>query len=100
MRDKMHGIDVAANDVRNQVNNGFLAERIWAFPVADVQARDRLYGIDLAANNVNNHLPDIMRAIQAVTDKNGVDISGIADEVQAAVAETLEKINLQVKVNE
>ena len=100
MRDKMHGIDVAANDVRNQLNNGYMAERVWAFPICDVQARDRLYGIDLAANNVNNHLPAIMEAIKAVADSNGVDISGIADEVQAAVAETLEKINLQVKVNE
>lgn len=108
MRDKVHGIDIAANGANNKLAGNELADKTalatWAFKQNGVQMRDRVYGIDLAANSANiiakNYLPAIMSAVQDVASRNGIDVSAIADEVQAAVKSALEKISLDVTVND
>ena len=99
---RMTGIDIAANNVNNKMLDGSAYDTLINRPLgsAGFTLGERIVGIDIAANSVNNQIPAIMDAIKAVANANGVDISGIADQVQDAVKASLEKINLEVTVKE
>jgi hypothetical protein len=100
-RDILNGVNAASNNVNNGMMDGFMFNRLmdYRFGQNNSTFAERIVGIDAAANNVNNCLPLIIGAVEKACAANGVDISDIADQVQAAVAETLEKINLEVKVD-
>jgi hypothetical protein len=101
-RDILNGVNAASNNVNNGMVDGFMFDSLmnYRFGQNNSTFAEKTVGIDAAANNVNNCLPLIIGAVEKACAANGVDISDIADQVQAAVAETLEKISLEVKVED
>lgn len=83
-QDRLYGMDA--------IQLPGMPEKVWAFKIKDVQARDRLYGIDAI------QLPAVLAAVNALSKYNGNNAEQVAKEVQKAVKEALEKIELNVKV--
>ena len=84
-QDRLYGMDA--------IQLPGMAEAVWAFKIKDIQARDRLYGLDAIQG------PAILAAVNALAKFNGNNAEQVSKEVQKAVKEALEKIELQVKVN-
>ena len=99
-RDRLYGTDVAANNANKQIMDPKtgLSERIWNFNQNGVLVRDRLQGTDQAANKTYALCVALMAAIEELANAKGADGKKVAAEVQAAVKEALEKIELDVTV--
>lgn len=99
VRDRLQGIDKAANDIVKTVG-----DRVWSFKIKDVQARDRLYGLDgiqtpTLAKQVAR-LTATVAAQQAAIDKLaeslGADPDRIAQSIQDAVKAKLDKLDITI----
>ncbi|KAE8130203.1 hypothetical protein DDE84_01095 [Bifidobacterium tibiigranuli] len=88
MRDRVQGIDQAANHV---------ADSVWNADINKVKARDRLYGMDsmqLPALRAQVAAQDA--TIQALSKANGIDPKAVTDTVTKAVAEKLASLKVSV----
>jgi hypothetical protein len=87
-RDRLQGIDQAANHV---------ADSVWNADINKVKARDRLYGMDsmqLPALRAQVAAQDA--TIQALSKANGIDPKAVTDTVTKAVAEKLASLKVSV----
>lgn len=99
MRDRIQGIDQAANNIVQTVG-----ERVWSFGVNKTQARDRLQGIDSiqlpAISGQIAQLAATVTALQAALDtlakSIGADPDQIAITVETAVKAKLDALQIDI----
>lgn len=99
MRDRIQGIDQAANNIVQTVG-----ERVWSFGVNKTQARDRLQGIDSiqlpAISGQITQLAATVTALQAALDtlakSIGADPDQIAITVETAVKAKLDALQIDI----
>lgn len=103
MRDRVQGIDQAANNIVQTVG-----ERVWSFKINGVQARDRLNGLDaIQAPNIAKQVAQLATTItaqQAAIDKLaeslGADPGKIAQSIQDAVKAKLDQLDITITTDD
>ena len=91
-RDRLQGIDHAANDLNNNIGL-----KVWGFQIAKVQARDRLQGVDsIQLPNLQAQVAALSTAVKTLAESQGVDPDKIAQAVEEAVKAKLEKLKITV----
>lgn len=103
MRDRVQGIDQAANNIVQTVG-----ERVWTFKINGIQARDRLNGLDaIQAPNITKQVAQLATTItaqQAAIDKLaeslGADPDKIAQSIQDAVKAKLDQLDITITTDD
>lgn len=103
MRDRVQGIDQAANNIVQTVG-----DRVWSFKINGVQARDRLNGLDaIQAPNIAKQVAQLATTItaqQAAIDKLaeslGADPDKIAQSIQDAVKAKLDQLDITITTDD
>lgn len=91
-RDRLQGIDHAANDLNNNIGL-----KVWGFQIAKVQARDRLQGVDsIQLPKLQAQVAALSTAVKTLAESQGVDPDKIAQAVEEAVKAKLEKLKITV----
>ncbi|WP_165775795.1 CHAP domain-containing protein [Bifidobacterium scaligerum] len=102
-RDRLQGIDKAANDIVKTVG-----ERVWSFPIQNVQARDRLYGLDkLQVPGLSRQLATLtatvaaqQTAIDTLAKSLGANPQDISKTVEKAVKDKLDSLQITVTTDD
>lgn len=91
-RDRLQGIDHAANDLNNNI--GF---KVWSFLINKTQARDRLQGIDsIQLPQLRTQVAALSAAVKTLAESQGADPDKIAKAVEDAVKAKLETLKITV----
>ena len=91
-RDRLQGIDNAANDINNNVGI-----KVWSFPTGETQARDRLQGIDaIQLPQLATQVAALTAAVKALSEAMGANPDAIAKTVQDAVKAKLDSLKITV----
>ncbi|NMM98167.1 N-acetylmuramoyl-L-alanine amidase [Bifidobacterium olomucense] len=102
-RDRLQGIDKAANDIVKTVG-----ERVWSFPIQSVQARDRLYGLDkLQVPALSKQVAQLtatvtaqQTAIDTLAKSLGANPADISEAVEKAVKAKLDSLQITVTTDD
>ena len=91
-RDRLQGIDQAANDL-----NSNIGPKVWSFLINKTQARDRLQGIDsIQLPQLQAQVAALSAAVKTLAESQGVDPDKIAKAVENAVKAKLEALKITV----
>lgn len=91
-RDRLQGIDQAANDL-----NSNIGPKVWSFLINKTQARDRLQGIDsIQLPQLQAQVAALSAAVKTLAESQGVDPDKIAQAVEDAVKAKLEALKITV----
>ena len=91
-RDRLQGIDQAANDL-----NSNIGLKVWSFLINKTQARDRLQGIDsIQLPQLQAQVAALSAAVKTLAESQGVDPDKIAQAVEDAVKAKLEALKITV----
>lgn len=91
-RDRLQGIDQAANDL-----NSNIGPKVWSFLINKTQARDRLQGIDsIQLPQLQTQVAALSAAVKTLAESQGVDPDKIAQAVEDAVKAKLEALKITV----
>lgn len=91
-RDRLQGIDQAANDL-----NSNIGLKVWSFLINNIQARDRLHGIDsIQLPQLQTQVAALSAAVKTLAESQGVDPDKIAQAVEDAVKAKLEALKITV----
>lgn len=91
-RDRLQGIDQAANDLNNNIG-----PKVWSFLINKTQARDRLQGIDsIQLPQLQTQVAALSAAVKTLAESQGVDPDKIAQAVENAVKAKLEALKITV----
>lgn len=91
-RDRLQGIDHAANDLNNNIG-----PKVWSFLINKTQARDRLQGIDsIQLPQLQTQVAALSAAVKTLAESQGVDPDKIAQAVENAVKAKLEALKITV----
>lgn len=91
-RDRLQGIDCAANDLNNNIG-----PKVWSFLINKTQARDRLQGIDsIQLPQLRTQVAALSAAVKALAESQGADPDKIAKAVENAVKAKLEALKITV----
>lgn len=91
-RDRLQGIDHAANDLNNNIG-----PKVWSFLINKTQARDRLQGIDsIQLPQLRTQVAALSAAVKTLAESQGADPDKIAKAVENAVKAKLEALKITV----
>ena len=91
-RDRLQGIDHAANDLNNNIGS-----KVWSFLINKTQARDRLQGIDsIQLPQLQTQVAALSAAVKTLAESQGVDPDKISQAVENAVKAKLEALKITV----
>lgn len=91
-RDRLQGIDYAANDLNNNIG-----PKVWSFLINKTQARDRLQGIDsIQLPQLRTQVAALSAAVKTLAESQGADPDKIAKAVEDAVKAKLETLKITV----
>lgn len=91
-RDRLQGIDQAANDL-----NSNIGPKVWSFLINKTQARDRLQGIDsIQLPQLQMQVAALSSAVKTLAESQGVDPDKLAQAVEDAVKAKLEALKITV----
>ena len=91
-RDRLQGIDQAANDLNNNIG-----PKVWSFLINKTQARDRLQGIDsIQLPQLRTQVAALSAAVKTLAESQGADPDKIAKAVEDAVKAKLETLKITV----
>lgn len=91
-RDRLQGIDQAANDL-----NSNIGPKVWSFLINKTQARDRLQGIDsIQLPQLQTQVAALSAAVKTLAESQGVDPDKLAQAVEDAVKAKLEALKITV----
>lgn len=91
-RDRLQGIDHAANDLNNNIG-----PKVWSFLINKTQARDRLQGIDsIQLPQLRTQVAALSAAVKTLAESQGADPDKIAKAVEDAVKAKLETLKITV----
>ena len=91
-RDRLQGIDRAANDLNNNIG-----PKVWSFLINKTQARDRLQGIDsIQLPQLRTQVAALSAAVKTLAESQGADPDKIAKAVEDAVKAKLETLKITV----
>ena len=91
-RDRLQGIDHAANDLNNNIGS-----KVWSFLINKTQARDRLQGIDsIQLPQLRTQVAALSAAVKTLAESQGADPDKIAKAVEDAVKAKLETLKITV----
>lgn len=91
-RDRLQGIDQAANDL-----NSNIGPKVWSFLINKTQARDRLQGIDsIQLPQLQMQVAALSAAVKTLAESQGVDPDKLAQAVEDAVKAKLEALKITV----
>lgn len=91
-RDRLQGIDHAANDLNNNIGL-----KVWSFLIKKTQARDRLEGIDsIQLPQLRTQVAALSAAVKTLAESQGADPDKIAKAVEDAVKAKLETLKITV----
>lgn len=91
-RDRLQGIDHAANDLNNNIG-----PKVWSFLINKTQARDRLQGIDsIQLPQLRMQVAALSAAVKTLAESQGADPDKIAKAVEDAVKAKLETLKITV----
>ena len=92
-RDRLQGIDSAANDLNNNI--GY---KVWSFLINKTQARDRLQGIDsIQLPQLRTQVAALSAAVKTLAESQGADPDKIAKAVEDAVKAKLDTLKITVE---
>lgn len=91
-RDRLQGIDCAANDLNNNIGS-----KVWSFLINKTQARDRLQGIDsIQLPQLRMQVAALSAAVKTLAESQGADPDKIAKAVEDAVKAKLDTLKITV----
>lgn len=91
-RDRLQGIDQAANDLNNNIGS-----KVWSFLINKTQACDRLQGIDsIQLPQLRTQVAALSAAVKTLAESQGTDPDKIAKAVEDAVKAKLETLKITV----